>query len=128
MVRTSEKNRPQLDTDGLSVDAEFYFQWHITQGCNRRCAHCYHSDFRTTEDLQYSSLLHIADKMLQALEAWDKLGSFSLTGGEPFMKADEVFGLVDRLSEHDRATRIDVLTNGSLVTDELCEEISKRPL
>jgi MoaA/NifB/PqqE/SkfB family radical SAM enzyme len=25
----------------LTIDEEFYFQWHLTERCNRACRHCY---------------------------------------------------------------------------------------
>ena len=114
--------------EGLSIDREFYFQWHITQACNRRCTHCYHSGFSADNDLPFDELLRAADKVTQALLAWDKVGSLSITGGEPFLRRNDVFALIDKLSECDRVARIDILTNGSLLDDDTCRQIVERPV
>lgn len=107
-----------------TVDQEFYFQWHITDKCNKRCRHCYHSSYEGIE-LSEKDLFIVADKMIQAAKAWEKPISLSLTGGEPFVRRKELFSLMERLDNCDFVSHFDILTNGSLITPEDCAEMKK---
>lgn len=40
----------------LTIDEEFYFQWHLTERCNRACRHCY-QDGSPTSKLGLNDLL-----------------------------------------------------------------------
>lgn len=97
-------------------DQEFYFQWHITERCNQRCAHCYHTSYDGSGDLSSGDLDRCLDEMERALAAWGRTGSFSLTGGEPFMRRDDLFHLMGRLDSSPSVAYYDILTNGSLIT------------
>ncbi len=66
--------------DELASSDEFYFQWHLTERCNKRCSHCYQDDNGKNE-LPLSELEHILRIMEDALIKWDRIGSLSLTGG-----------------------------------------------
>ena len=46
----------------LTIDEEFYFQWHLTERCNRACRHCY-QDGSPTSELGLNDLLTIVDLM-----------------------------------------------------------------
>ena len=122
------ENTDRKSEEGLSVDREFYFQWHITQACNRRCAHCYHADYSANQDLGPEQLLTVADKIALALTCWEKEGAVSITGGEPFIRSADVFAAVDRLTRCEAVKRIDILTNGSLLDDDNCRRIGERPV
>ncbi len=97
---------------------EFYFQWHITERCNQRCVHCYHESYSSSEELALGDLQAVFAEMERALGAWGRIGSLSLTGGEPFMRRDELFVLMDLLDASDVVGYYDILTNGSLISDE----------
>jgi MoaA/NifB/PqqE/SkfB family radical SAM enzyme len=97
---------------------EFYFQWHLTERCNQRCAHCYHESYSSSEELTLSDLQAVFGEMEKALRAWRRIGSFSLTGGEPFMRREELFALMNRLDLSDVVGYYDILTNGALISDE----------
>jgi radical SAM protein with 4Fe4S-binding SPASM domain len=56
--------------------------------------------------------------MEEALRLWQRKGSFSLTGGEPFLRRRELFHLMDRLDASNVAAYYDILTNGSLICDK----------
>jgi len=94
---------------------EFYFQWHITEKCNLRCAHCYHESYESAGELTFAELEATLRAMEKALRAWGRVGSFSLTGGEPFMRRAELFRIMDRLDGSDAVGYYDILTNGSLL-------------
>lgn len=97
---------------------EFYFQWHLTERCNQRCAHCYHDSYASSEEMGLSDLQAVFAEMEKALRAWSRVGSFSLTGGEPFVRCEELFALMGRLDLSDVVGYYDILTNGALISDE----------
>ncbi len=104
--------------DELASSDEFYFQWHLTERCNKRCTHCY-QDNNGNNELPLSELEHILRIMEDALIKWDRIGSLSLTGGEPFVRTPELFSLMDQIDRSERFAFYDVLTNGSMLNDEL---------
>jgi len=104
--------------DELASSDEFYFQWHITERCNKRCSHCYQDD-NGKKELPLSGLERILHIMEDTLVKWDRIGSLSLTGGEPFVRTQELFSLMDQIDQSDRFAFYDVLTNGSMLNDEL---------
>lgn len=103
---------------------EFYFQWHLTERCNQRCAHCYHESYSSSDELALADLQAVFAEMERALRAWNRVGSFSLTGGEPFMRREELFALMDRLDSSDVVGHYDILTNGALISEEDVGQLS----
>ena len=99
------------------AEDEFYFQWHITERCNQRCAHCYHASYASSGEYDMGQLERVFENMEAALAAWGRQGSFSLTGGEPFLRRCELFRLMDRLDSSHSVAYYDILTNGSLIGD-----------
>ena len=112
----------------LPVDQEFYFQWHLTERCNRRCRHCYHDDFASKGELDDATLHEVARRLLQALEAWDRIGSVSLTGGEPWLRSGMVLELLDRFDDSDRVAHVDLLSNGTLLDVAACKALAEKPV
>lgn len=109
----------------LSAEDEFYFQWHITDRCNLRCTHCYHDEYSGENELSVEELIASADKMAVALEKWNKKGSFSLTGGEPFIRSEVLFALARYMDSQTTTAYYDILTNGSLITETITDELIK---
>ena len=101
----------------LTAQDEFYFQWHITERCNWRCKHCYQNG-KPAEELALGDLLKVAGLMGEAVEKWGKRGSVSLTGGEPFLRADDLHQLMNFFDGSDAFAYYDILTNGSLITEK----------
>ena len=100
-------------TEESSLD-EFYFQWHLTERCNRHCTHCYQEDDPGSE-LEVGDLLRIVDLMDATVAKWGRRGTLSLTGGEPFLRHGELHRLMERIEELDNLDYYDILTNGSLI-------------
>jgi len=107
----------------LNYDEEFYFQWHITNECNLRCKHCYHSSYNDNK-IKIEDLLKVGNDLCNAMEKWGKKGSFSITGGEPLVHPEIFFRLLDYL-ETKNIDRIDLLTNGTLLTDKIIDRLKK---
>ncbi|KJR42795.1 radical SAM domain-containing protein [Candidatus Magnetoovum chiemensis] len=97
-----------------------WIAWEITRRCNLHCVHCRsgsddimieHSDFSTDE----------------AFRILDDIKSFSnpvvvLTGGEPLLRGD-VFNIASYGTR--LGLRMCLATNGTLVSDEICEKIKE---
>ena len=102
----------------------FYFQWHITNKCNLRCSHCYQDSYTDQSDLSLDELKGIADKIFLTMAKWNKKGDISVTGGEPLIKK-ELFPLLNYLNDSDDISRLDVLCNGILITNEVAQHLKK---
>jgi AdoMet-dependent heme synthase len=111
------------DFEELNYDEEFYFQWHITNECNLRCKHCYHESY-VKEDIDIDNLIKVGDQLCNALDKWGKKGSFSITGGEPLINTELLFQLLDYL-ETRNIDRIDLLTNGTFLTDDIIDKLKR---
>lgn len=96
---------------------EFYFQWHITERCNKACKHCYQEEERCPE-LSLLDLERILNLIDEALTKWGKRGSLSITGGEPFVRRAELFSLARDLDSRKSVETYDILSNGSLITEQ----------
>jgi len=110
----------------LTADEEFYFQWHITERCNRACKHCY-QDGHGTSEFELKDLLTVIDRMEEAVQKWGKKGTLSLTGGEPFIRRDDLHALMDRIDASKCLAYYDILTNGSLISEAEALALAKHP-
>lgn len=104
---------------------EFYFQWHFMNSCNLRCFHCYQESYRY-EDLPWEKLMKIADQITTALRKWNMLGRISLTGGEPFL-SPRLLPLMDYLERSPEIKQLDILTNGTCITQEHMDALKQCP-
>jgi len=111
--------------ENFNVETEFYFQWHITEKCNLRCKHCYHDNYTSVNELNSDGLIYIADKIEATLKRWNKKGTLSLTGGEPFMVKDKVFPLLQHISSLKTIHHFDILTNGSLLDQTVLNKLKE---
>lgn len=111
-----------------SMESEFYFQWHITERCNWRCKHCYHEGYTPDGELTSAQLQDVITKMEHALNAWGKVAAVSITGGEPWIRADDVKGIIDRLEASPFFSRVDLLTNGSMLDDAACNYLASKKI
>ncbi len=100
----------------LSINDEFYFQWHLTERCNRACKHCYQNG-NPAKELPLGDLQTIVGLMEEAVTKWGKKGTISLTGGEPFIRRDDLHAIMDQIDRSDNLIYYDILTNGSLITE-----------
>ena len=107
----------------LNAEDEFYFQWHITERCNWTCRHCYQNGNRA-KDLPLGELIEIVDRMEDAVVKWGKEGTISLTGGEPFLRRAELHEIMKRLDSSNAFAFYDILTNGSLISENEAKELS----
>lgn len=116
--------------DGRYRPAGLLLQWHITERCNLRCAHCY-QDHEPAEELPYSSLLEVLGQYQALLDSWRNgaggrpvRGHITVTGGEPFLRTD-FFDLLETFSASRRSFSFAILTNGTLVDAYIARRIRK---
>ena len=114
--------------DEAPVDREFYFQWHITERCNRRCKHCYHSSYDSIGELSDELVLKVSDRLTDALKAWDRRGAIGLTGGEPWLRRRIILDILDRLASSSVVDHVDLMTNGTLISENDCASLARHPL
>lgn len=107
-------------------NTDFYFQWHITNACNNRCKHCYHSDYSKKNEMNIDQLCKIADQIEDALEKWNFYSSMSITGGEPFTRKNDLYALLTYIENKcEKIAHYDILTNGTLIKDADIEILKK---
>jgi radical SAM protein with 4Fe4S-binding SPASM domain len=101
---------------------EFYVQWHFIDSCNLRCIHCYQENYNR-KDLDFNKLKAIFLKLDEAMEKWKMKCFVSLTGGEPFLQPEGLFYLMDLIENSDNFISTAILTNGTLLTEDLVKKI-----
>ncbi len=101
---------------------EFYVQWHFIDSCNLRCIHCYQNDYNH-KSLDLNILENIFRKLDEAMAKWNMKCFVSLTGGEPFLKPEGLFYLMDLIESSDNFKKFAILTNGTLMGSELIKKI-----
>lgn len=98
-------------------------QWHLTNRCNLRCAHCYQDDYRDGGGL--AGWLPILEQFRAFLKSTSPRirGQLTLTGGEPFAHPE-----FPALLEHVAALRDEfsfaVLCNGTLIDDAMARRLA----
>lgn len=134
-MSNAEKANNLTESTSLSCDidhtistintlSQFYFQWHFLDQCNLRCKHCYQNEHQA-KPLSNLDLTRIAMSMEEALRVWGYIGRISLTGGEPFLYPDTLLSLARFFEQSDMFHSIGVLTNGTLLSSGIAQELKK---
>jgi len=104
---------------------EFFIQWHLTERCNLRCAHCYQGPRRPAE-MTPDEVKHEIDGATEMFQAWESeygilvSPSIHFTGGEPLLYQ----GLWDVLTyAKAKGFGVAMMSNGCLITKEDAEKI-----
>ena len=89
-------NHPTLESADNYVPRGLLLQWHITNRCNLRCAHCYQETYKGAES-ELSDLIEVLRQYEELLGGWRESrpetqikGHITVTGGEPFVRGDFV--------------------------------------
>jgi heme b synthase len=95
-----------------------WIAWEITRRCNLKCIHC-----RSSSEMEVKG--HPDFSTEEAFRIIDDIASYAkpvvvLSGGEPLLRND-VFDIARYGTE--KGLRMCLATNGTLVTDEICEKI-----
>ncbi len=98
-----------------------WLQWHVTERCNQRCAHCYQQEPPAAE-LTLAALLRVLQQFLELLGP--ARGHINFTGGEPFLHTDFP-ELLETVAAARTKLSFAVLTNGSLVDAPLARRLRR---
>lgn len=93
-------------------------QWHITDRCNNRCAHCYLTEKRP--DMDVAALDHVLAAYAHFLATQQLRGRLQIAGGEPLL-SPHLFYLLDAAAR--RRIPVRILSNGLAVTPELARQL-----
>ena len=102
---------------------QFVLQWHLSEVCNLKCLHCYQEKHKPIA-LPYSQLLNILDQYRELLKKLKVKGHINLTGGEPLC-SPHFFKILDEFKKDKELYSFSILTNGTLITDEIAKKISE---
>lgn len=104
----------------------FVVQWHLTEKCNWHCAHCY----QRRNDPGELSFAGLKETFSQCLELFRALripagkAHINIGGGEPFLRKD-LFNLLEAMNKYNKYIRVQIMTNGSLITDSIAKDLKK---
>ena len=105
---------------GSSRAPRLLLQWHITERCNLRCAHCY-QEGRPGKELPFQDLLKVIEQFKTLLASLDRpagerptRGHITVTGGEPFVRRD-FLDLLEVFRTNRGCFSFAILTNGSSI-------------
>jgi radical SAM protein with 4Fe4S-binding SPASM domain len=104
-------------------------QWHVTERCNLRCAHCYQDSY-SGDELGLSDLLGILNQFTALLNRWQSRtsrpvrGHITVTGGEPFMRPDFP-DFLEILASHRKRFSFAILTNGNSIDDSWARHLQR---
>lgn len=102
-------------------------QWHLTDRCNLRCAHCYQDSYRheTRGLADWFGLLDDYCAFLYAAHETAPLkGHINVTGGEPFALHD-LPALLEKLAAHRQAFGVGILSNGTLIDRDIARYLKR---
>ena len=103
------------------MEKSFVLQWHLSEACNLKCKHCYQED-HIPVSLKYDELLDILDQYKELLKKLKVKGHINITGGEPLC-SPYFFHILDKFKEDKDLYSFSILTNGTLITDEIAKKI-----
>jgi radical SAM protein with 4Fe4S-binding SPASM domain len=104
-------------------------QWHVTERCNLRCAHCYQEGY-SGEELCFQDLLKVLEQFKDLLALWrgqtkrPVRGHVTVTGGEPFVRRD-FLDLLEVFSANREQFTFAILTNGSFLDAAMARRLRK---
>lgn len=99
-------------------------QLDITNACNLRCTHCYHPDHRNSGAINFQSWKRILDQYNYLLNRLHLKPRILLCGGEPTLST-HFRPIIEEISSRWPDASITILSNGTLVNDELIAFLRK---
>jgi MoaA/NifB/PqqE/SkfB family radical SAM enzyme len=110
----------------MSNDLDFFVQWHFTEKCNLKCAHCYQTGKGSLE-LSLEEITLAIQEISHTLKIWSDAydinfsPSVNITGGEPFLRKD-LLKIIGEFKNAGFDTYL--LTNGILIDKEKALNLS----
>lgn len=112
----------ETEVRNMEKDYPFHVQLHLTDKCNLKCKHCYEGERKNIDEWDYNELSNVIKKIDDAFIKWNVDGEISLVGGEPLMYP-HINQLLHDLRKTKSISRIAILTNGTLITDDIKKAI-----
>lgn len=113
-----ESNITKFDNLNIPVTSSPYeIELHPTKGCNLKCKHCaYDSGTKLPNELELGSWYELLDELERL-----RVLRLIISGGEPlvYTRAKELFNFL-----RSKRIRVDLLTNGTLIDQELAQILS----
>lgn len=98
-------------------------QWHVTERCNLRCAHCYQDGYRDHGGMAgWMPILEQFRDFLASASPRIK-GHITVTGGEPFTHP-EFPALLETLAAHRGEFSFAILCNGTLIDTDMARRLA----
>lgn len=94
--------------------------WHLNNECNFKCRHCYIQEQKTTPVDRWPFQQKVIKSILELAEQYDII-RVGLLGGEPLLDPN-IVKVISGLRQAGIG-RVDISTNGSLVTEKLAKEM-----
>lgn len=102
----------------------FGLQWHLTDRCDQRCAHCYvwqgRPLYAEEEDLKVEDCFRIVEKLLVFCVTFSVKPIINLTGGDPLLYP-KIWELIGYISKKKIPFRI--LGNPFHLTNDVCQKL-----
>jgi radical SAM/SPASM domain protein of ACGX system len=105
------------------MDKYFAFQWHITDSCDQRCAHCYIFSAAGNHPLRetpWEDMLSIIDDCEEMCVDLGRVPYFYITGGDPILHED-FWRLLSLFKE--KRIAFSILGNPFHLNDEVCRRL-----
>ena len=104
-----------------------HIQVHLTDMCNLKCKHCYQCGSKNTEVLSIDDFKELIRQYQEVMPENDRqYVHLSITGGEPLI----LHNFLDYLdiAKEGGIQKLSILTNGSLLTEEILLELKRRDI
>jgi len=115
-VRSGYKIKRSISTNFKKIPSPLFMVWEATHDCNLNCSYCY------TKNISNKELR--TDAVMKIVKEASQIGLFSLvvSGGEPLLRGD-----IFKIREYAKnlGLFVSLTTNGTLISDDNFEEISK---
>jgi len=117
-------------TDQNENTFDYFVQWHLTERCNLACTHCY-QERKSIAEMALPEIKSTIKNISDTIRQWSDIyeipfsTSFSVTGGEPFLRKD-LQKILQELYRYDFS--ISILTNGTLIDKERARMLADVPV
>jgi len=109
----------------IAFQSVLKIQLDITAKCNLSCKHCYHSKKDSSrEELNIHQWEYIYNRYCLLLKKLQLAPVVYLCGGEP-LASDLLFPIIEMIHKKHTQVSIGLLTNGTLITEELLDKLLK---
>lgn len=110
--------------DLINVDRYLPIQMDITNLCNLRCKHCYHTNHKNDGAIDINSWKSILDQYKNLVIKLKFRPYVIICGGEPLLNQN-IFKLLDFITNLLPQSKISILTNGTILNQSLLDSLKR---